>query len=54
MWLAAWLPLVRNDERAQAPVGSTGSASSLRLAEMMKSSTMWGILLGTFAYNYFE
>lgn len=53
LWLAGWLPLVRNEERASVPVASTGSASSLRLAEMMKSSTMWGILLGTFAYNYF-
>lgn len=53
VWLAAWLPLVRNDYRPKASVTSSAPAPSIRLVEVLKTPTMWGILLGTFAYNYF-
>ena len=54
LWLVPWLALVRNDdrdlERLAAPV-QRGAAVSL--GRVMASPVMWGIILGTFAYNYF-
>ena len=53
LWLAAWLPLVRNEQPLRGSVSPAVPLSSIGLWDMMKTHTMWGILLGTFAYNYF-
>lgn len=54
-WLAAWLPLVKNDAATPVSTERTQSAalSSVGLLDLVRTPTMWGILLGTFAYNYF-
>jgi ACS family D-galactonate transporter-like MFS transporter len=53
VWLIAWFPLVRNDHHHPRSIASVGSSSVTSLWEMLKTPTMWGIILGTFAYNYF-
>lgn len=53
IWLAGWFPLVRNDLHRVAAAASPAASSSIGLLAMMKTPTMWGIILGTFAYNYF-
>lgn len=53
IWLAAWLPLVKNEPRLREPVSAPKPSHSIGIGQMMKTPTMWGILLGTFSYNYF-
>ncbi len=53
IWLAAWLPLVRKDPPVSRSPSASMPSNSIGLREMMKTPTMWGIILGTFSYNYF-
>jgi ACS family D-galactonate transporter-like MFS transporter len=54
LWFIAWQVLVRKD-RPQAPavVHPGAPTSSQDFLAFLKTGTMWGIVLGTFAYNYF-
>lgn len=53
-WLIPWLLLARNDdrqiERAQAAASTT---PIIPFAGLFRTRVMWGILIGTFCYNYF-
>jgi MFS family permease len=51
LWLIPWLLLVKDDSgRAEARI-LRGDSVSLR--SVLKTPAMWGILLGSFAYQYF-
>ena len=54
VWLIPWMALVKNDDR-QLEAKSVASSTSppVPLARLMASPVMWGIILGTFSYNYF-
>lgn len=53
VWLVFWLALVKKDT-AQKPAGTpVAQASTEDFWFWMKTPVMWGIILGTFAYNYF-
>jgi MFS family permease len=52
-WLIVWFRLVQPDNHAPRAVEVPGNPSTTSVWEMLKTSTMWGVILGTFAYNYF-
>jgi ACS family D-galactonate transporter-like MFS transporter len=54
IWLVLWLWLVRDDDRQleRAEARASG-ASAVSIGRVMASPVMWGIIVGTFAYNYF-
>ena len=52
-WVIAWIAFANRDEgQRQTPAPVVEPAGS-GLAALLKTRTSWGILLGTFAYNYF-
>jgi ACS family D-galactonate transporter-like MFS transporter len=54
IWFVAWQALVRADGPAeQTATQQAGSASTKEFFELVKTRTFWGIILGTFSYNYF-
>jgi MFS family permease len=54
IWLIPWMTLVRNDDRKlEAAVVKASAAPAISFGRVMKSPAMWGIILGTFSYNYF-
>jgi MFS transporter, ACS family, D-galactonate transporter len=58
VWLAAWFAFVKNSDARTLPSSGIPKTTappgkSIGLAAMMRTKTMWGIILGTFAYNYF-
>jgi ACS family D-galactonate transporter-like MFS transporter len=50
IWLVPWLLLVPRDEPAPAPEVSRAKAE-VPFLQVLKSSAIWGILLGTFCYS---
>jgi ACS family D-galactonate transporter-like MFS transporter len=54
LWLVPWLLLVKNDDRSEED-RSAGSARppAMPFLRLFSTRLMWGILIGTFAYNYF-
>jgi len=53
-WLAAWIIGVRDDAGAAlAPKEPVSTKENFRIGDLLGESALWGILLGTFAYNYF-
>ena len=55
IWLIPWWTLVRNDDR-QLERDSASSASSrpaIGFGEVLKTPLIWGVIIGTFSYNYF-
>jgi MFS transporter, ACS family, D-galactonate transporter len=50
-WLLAWLFSVKDE--AADPLTFAASTESIRIASLLRRPAIWGILLGTFAYNYF-
>ncbi len=54
LWLASWLLLVKNDDRQlQREAARQSSTPSIPFGRVLASPVMWGIILGTFAYNYY-
>jgi len=51
-WLVLWLLLVKDDDRA-IERAATRQAPAVPFGRIMASPVIWGILIGTFAYNYF-
>jgi len=49
-WLAPWMILVPRDETVQ-PVAEKAAANDAPFWSLFKSPSIWGILLGTFAYS---
>ena len=54
LWLLGWLLLAKDDDRQleRAAAHSSGAAV-VSFGRVMASPVMWGIIVGTFAYNYF-
>lgn len=52
VWLAAWLTSVSEQPRSAAASKSV-PAPNTSISPLLKTPVIWGILLGTFAYNYF-
>jgi predicted MFS family arabinose efflux permease len=50
-WLVAWALLVQDESRV--PHGRTPAASPVPIRAIFRRPAIWGILLGTFSYNYF-
>jgi predicted MFS family arabinose efflux permease len=53
IWLVFWIALVKNDSRKGRPKEPADANSSGDFWLWMKTPVLWGIILGTFAYNYF-
>ena len=54
VWLVGWFLLVKEDVAAPKRVSAAkAEISSVTLGQMMKTPAMWGIIFGTFSYNYF-
>lgn len=53
LWLAAWFPLLRNEPRRSGTASMQADQSAIGIPALLKTPAMWGVLLGTFAYNYF-
>jgi MFS transporter, ACS family, D-galactonate transporter len=55
VWLIPWMLLVRSDDRAvERQVAKRAQVAPLSLAGLLASPVMWGIIIGTFCYNYFN
>ena len=53
VWLVPWMMLAKDDDRAiEAAAG--GEAGSGSIAAALRSPALYGILVATFAYNYFN
>ncbi len=52
LWLLAWLLSVR-EESAVVRTAQTASRERVSITALLAAPAIWGILLGTFAYNYF-
>ena len=52
VWLLFWLLLVRDDDRAIEQAAAR-HVPAVPFARIMASPVIWGIIIGTFAYNYF-
>ena len=52
-WVIAWMAFANRDGGVREKRAPAVEPASSGLAAMLKTRTSWGILLGTFAYNYF-
>ena len=54
VWLIPWLFFLRDDDRELATSqAKKNPAPTASFGDVMASPLMWGVLIGTFAYNYF-
>ncbi len=54
VWLIPWTRLVRDDDRAlEAEASARGLHADVPFSALLKTPLIWGVLLGTFCYNYF-
>jgi ACS family D-galactonate transporter-like MFS transporter len=53
VWLVPWLAIVKNDEPATRRATALQAGSDLSFGRIFASPMIWGIVIGTFAYNYF-
>jgi ACS family D-galactonate transporter-like MFS transporter len=54
VWLIPWMALVKNDDRElEVKAALASKAAPVPFGTVMASPVMWGIILGTFSYNYF-
>jgi len=54
LWVVLWLVLVRDDDRAiERNAIKRGDPPPVAFSRVAGSPAMWGILIGTFCYNYF-
>jgi MFS family permease len=53
IWLLPWLLLVR-DQDHPVEQKTVGKARLTGFTQLMRSPAMWGIIIGTFCYNYFN
>jgi MFS family permease len=55
IWLAPWLILVKNDDRAleKIAVQKAGPKAQVNFGQVMASPVIWGTIVGTFCYQYF-
>ncbi|MGA2271473.1 MAG: MFS transporter [Bryobacteraceae bacterium] len=54
IWLVFWLLLARDDDRGIGQSSAErANTAPVTFARVLASPAMWGILIGTFCYNYF-
>ncbi len=54
LWLIPWLLMVRNNDRElEAAAGASATAPRMPFSQVMRKPAIWGILIGTYCYNYF-
>ncbi|MFZ0594730.1 MAG: MFS transporter [Bryobacteraceae bacterium] len=53
VWFLFWIVLVESDTAKQPALRPEPLSDSADFLRWMKTRVMWGIILGTFAYNYF-
>ena len=53
IWLLPWMKWVRNDDIKLEAAVNTAAAPAIAFSRVMGSVAMWGIIIGTFCYNYF-
>ncbi|MGH7248254.1 MAG: MFS transporter, partial [Pseudomonadota bacterium] len=54
VWLIPWIGLVRDDDRQLEAVSArTAGTPVIPFRSVMKTPAIWGVILGTFCYNYF-
>lgn len=55
VWLVPWMILAKNDDRQlEAAAAKKSSAGSASFWLVFKTPAIYGIIIGTFAYNYFN
>ena len=54
VFLVPWLAFVREDTPGRKPGENRRNAASLKLASIFRTPLIYGILIGTVAYNYFN
>lgn len=55
LWLLPWMTMVRNDDREiEASSLSQSGAETVSFSALMATPAIWGIVIGTFCYNYFN
>jgi MFS transporter, ACS family, D-galactonate transporter len=55
VWILPWLFLVkRDDPRSEQAVHKRSKATEVRVVDLLGTRVMWGIIIGSFAYNYFN
>jgi len=53
VWLLPWLSLVKNDDRRLETASVKPGAVPAPLSKVMANPVIWGIIVGTFCYQYF-
>ena len=54
VWLAPWFLMVRDDDRQlEAALARKTAQPGMPFREVLKRPVLWGVLVGTFCYNYF-
>ncbi|MBL8209057.1 MAG: MFS transporter [Bryobacterales bacterium] len=54
LWLIPWLTLVKNNDRElEANFVRQTNSKPISFAKLFSTRLMWGIIIGTFCYNYF-
>jgi MFS family permease len=54
LWLIPWSLMVRNNDRELQADATTGSSvPAVPFSSIFRTPVIWGILIGTFCYNYF-
>lgn len=55
LWLVPWLLLVKDDDRAkERAVLERPDVTPVGFAELLRKRALWGIIIGSFCYNYFN
>src|SRR3981081_565657 len=54
IWLIPWMLMVRNDDRAlEAESTKAAVGPQVPFSSIFRSPVIYGIMIGTFCYNYF-
>jgi MFS family permease len=55
VWLVPWFLLAKNDDRAiESAAQKSSGAAPVAFSAVFKTPAIYGIIIGTFAYNYFN
>ena len=54
VWLIPWLLMIRDDDKQlEAALAVKSAQPTMPFREVLKTPILWGVLIGTFCYNYF-
>lgn len=55
LWLVPWILIVRdNDRELEHAVLKRPGVTSISFGELLSNRVMWGVIIGSFCYNYFN